>query len=189
MGGDGESSAFDGPVTLIFARKVKPGREAAYKAWVAGFQESSRGVKGFLGASTMGRGTTGDEYIRVVRFDTFDNLRAWEESELRREWLEMLPPDTVEGEAQVRRLEGMEFWLTAPGAATAVGPSPHKMAVVLLVVVFLLVSALTPLVRALFDGAPQIVRTSVTVLLQVGLMTCVIMPRGTRLLGGWLLRR
>ena len=48
-----------------------------------------------------------NEYISIVRFDCFENLRAWEESELRRDWLAKLPPDTVDGEADIRRLEGL----------------------------------------------------------------------------------
>lgn len=96
-------SAFNGSATLIFARKIKRGREGMYKTWVSGFQHASREVKGFIGASTMGRGREGTEYISIVRFDTFDNLRAWEESHLRRAWVEKLPADTVEGDAEVRR--------------------------------------------------------------------------------------
>jgi antibiotic biosynthesis monooxygenase (ABM) superfamily enzyme len=184
-----DPDAFDGPVTLIFSRKVRRGREAEYKAWVAGVQRASRQVAGFLGASTMGPGAAGNDYVSIVRFDTLDHLRLWEESELRREWLAKLPPDTVDGEAVTRRLDGLEFWFTAPGVATPVAPSPHKMALVLLVIVFALVALLTPLVRAALGDVPQLVRSAVMVTLQVGLMTYVIMPRVTRLLAGWLFRR
>ena len=184
-----ETTAFDGPVTLIFARKVKPGREAAYKDWVSGFQRATQGVPGFLGASTMGRGAAEHEYISIVRFDTFEHLQAWEESDLRREWLARLPPDTVDGEADIRRLEGLEFWFTAPGVPAAVAPSPHKMALVLVVIVFALVSGLGPLVRWALGDVPQLARTALMVVLQVGLMTYVIMPRVTRLLAGWLFRK
>jgi antibiotic biosynthesis monooxygenase (ABM) superfamily enzyme len=184
-----DASTFAGPATLSFRRRVKPGREGAYKAWVASFQEASTRVKGFLGASTMGQGAEENVYISVVHFETFDDLRAWEESELRRDWLARLPPDTVDGDAEVRRLDGLEFWFTAPGVPTPVAPSPHKMALILVVIVFLLVSALTPIVRALLADAPQVARTFVMVGLQVGLMTYVIMPRVTRLLARWLFQR
>lgn len=182
-------SAFEGPATLIFVRKVKPGREAAYKAWVAGFQEASRQVKGFLGASTMARGQEGPEYISIVRFDTFVSLNEWEASDLRTDWLRRLPADTVEGDAEVRRLEGVEFWFTPPGVAPAAAPSTHKMALVLVVVVFGLVSVMTPVARVVLGDAPMIVRTLTMVVGQVILMTYVIMPRVTRLLATWLFRR
>jgi antibiotic biosynthesis monooxygenase (ABM) superfamily enzyme len=178
-----------GPVALVFARRVKPGRQDPYRAWVEAFQQASKLVPGFLGAATMGHGERENEYLSVVRFDSFESLRAWEESELRRQWLEKLPPDTVEGDAEIRRLEGLEFWFTAAGVPTPVAPSPHKMAIVLVVVVFLLVSALTPVVRAVLGDAPQVARSAVAVVLQVGLMTYVIMPRVTRLLASWLFRR
>jgi antibiotic biosynthesis monooxygenase (ABM) superfamily enzyme len=183
------NSAFAGEATLIFIRRVKAGREVAYRFWVAGFQQASRDVQGFLGASTMGRGATGNEYISIVRFDSFENLRAWEESDLRREWLETLPADTVEGEADVRRLDGVEFWFTPPGLAPPRAPSRHKMALVLVVIVFVLVMLLTPVLRVVLVDAPPIIRSAVMVVLQVGLMTYVIMPRVTTLLATWLFRK
>ena len=182
------SFALAGPVTIVFRRTVRPGGEQAYRAWVEGIQVASRGVPGFLGASTVGQGARGREYLSVVRFDSFENLRAWEDSELRREWLARLPPGVVEGEAEIRRLEGLESWFTGPGVATPVAPSPHRMALVLVVVVLALVSALTPLVRLVLGDAPPLARTAVTVIVQVVLMTYVIMPRVTRLLSGWLFR-
>jgi hypothetical protein len=177
-----------GPVTLIFTRKVKRGRQAEYREWVGGIQAASREVKGFLGASTMAKdgGASGNEYVSIVRFDSFEHLREWEGSELRRDWLARLPVDVVDGEAQVRRLEGFEFWFTSPGVTPAVAPSPHKMAIVIYVIVVALVTALGPAVQAILSGSPQVLRTMVVVALQVVLMTYVIMPRVTRLLAGWL---
>ena len=183
-----DRAAIEGPVTLIFARKVKPGREAEYKAWVTGIQDASRDVKGYLGATTMGRGPGGEEFISIVRFDSFENLRAWEESALRREWVARLPLDAVEGEADVRRLDGIEFWF-APPATSARAPSSHKMALVLCIIVFALVMGLTPLVGAVLGGAPAALRSLATVVLQVLLMTYVIMPRVTKLLAAWLFSR
>ena len=74
-------------------------------------------------------------------------------------------------------------------AATTNAPSPHKMTLVLFVVVFALVSLLTPVIGALMGGAPPTVQLAVGVALQVGLMTYVIMPRVTRLLAWWLFPR
>jgi antibiotic biosynthesis monooxygenase (ABM) superfamily enzyme len=184
----GTPNAFEDPATLIFRRKVKPGRARAYREWVEGMQRASKDVIGFLGASTMREGVE-EDYISIVRFDAFENLREWEESGLRREWMARLPPDTVDGDADVRRLKGLEFWFTTAGVAPPVAPSPHKMALVLVVIVLALVSALTPAVRAVVGmNAPQFARSAVMVVLQVLLMTYVIMPRVTKLLAGWLFR-
>jgi antibiotic biosynthesis monooxygenase (ABM) superfamily enzyme len=37
-------------------------------------------------------------------------------------------------------------------------------------------------------GVPQMVRTLVVAILQVVFMTCLVMPRGTKLLARWLFR-
>jgi antibiotic biosynthesis monooxygenase (ABM) superfamily enzyme len=63
------------------------------------------------------------------------------------------------------------------------------MALVVVIMVLLLVSLLTPLLHSILGDAPAFARTVVMVLLQVGLMTYVIMPRVTRWLSGWLFRR
>ena|SRR2546423_799083 len=182
-------SAPDGPVTLVFRRRVRPGRDQAYADWVAGIQNASRSVRGFLGATTIGHQGRAGEFVSVVKFDTLDNLLAWEDSELRRAWAAKLPRDAVDGDPEVRRLEGVEFWFMPPGAVTTAAPSPHKMALVLAVVVFTMVTALTPLLRGILDGSPAIARTAVSVVVQVTLMTYVIMPRVTKLLSRWLFER
>src|SRR5262249_21768951 len=119
-----------GPVTLVLRRHVKAGREAEYEMWLAGLQEASRGVAGYLGVSTIrpAEGNVAREFVTIVRFDSYHNLRAWEESELRRQWNARLPVDAVDGDVDIRRLEGLEFWFQAPGAAAPVSPSAHKMA-------------------------------------------------------------
>src|SRR5262245_59089983 len=105
-----------GPVTLVLRRNVKAGREAEYETWLAGVQEASRGVAGYLGVSTIrpAEGSVAGEFISIVRFDSYHNLRAWEESELRRQWSACLPVDAVDGDVDIRRLEGLEFWFQAP---------------------------------------------------------------------------
>ncbi len=181
------AAPFPGPATLVIRRKVKPGREAAYRSWVEDLQNASRTVTGFLGASTTRNDA--DEYTSIVRFASAETLHAWERSELRRQWLARVPPDTLDGDADFRRMDGLEFWFTAPGLSSPVAPSPHKMVAVLAVVAFGLVEALAPVVRALPAGWPPVARTALVVIVQVALMTYVIMPRVTRLLAGWLFPR
>ena len=61
-------------------------------------------------------------------------------------------------------------------------PSPHRMALVLIAVVFTLVLALNLALGPLMTGWPLALRVLVTVCIQVGLMTYVIMPRLTPLI-------
>lgn len=80
------------------------------------------------------------------------------------------------------RMTGLEFWFDPPPGTRVPQPSPHRMALVLVVVVFTLVLTLNLTLGPLMTGWPLALRLLVTVTLQVGLMTYVIMPRLTRLL-------
>ncbi|MFN3280270.1 MAG: hypothetical protein ACK40I_01145 [Tabrizicola sp.] len=80
------------------------------------------------------------------------------------------------------RMTGLEFWFDPPPGTKVAQPSPHRMALVLTAVVFCLVLALNLTLGPLMAGWPLALRVLVTVTIQVGLMTYVIMPRLTPLI-------
>lgn len=176
----------DGPVTVVVSRLVKAGHERDYEAWLAGIQEATRGFEGYLGVSTVLPSGPEKEYVSVFRFGSVERLRAWERSELRRDWLARFPFDAVEGEARTRTLEGLEFWFTAPGAPIAVAPSRHRMTLVICVIVYALTLVLARGLGALLGDVPLAVRAVPSVVIQVVLMTYVIMPWVTRTFERWL---
>jgi antibiotic biosynthesis monooxygenase (ABM) superfamily enzyme len=165
---------------------VRAGAELAYEAWVSEIQAASRGFAGYQGVDVARPAAPGQPYTIVVRFDTPAAREAWERWETRRDWLARVPADAVEGEAEVRYAEGVEFWFEAPPSAPPVQPSKHRMALVLLVVVFALVSVLGPLARWALDGWPAPAIAFVMVACQVALMTYIVMPRVTRWLAPFL---
>ena len=181
-----ESRAATGPVTVIVSRQVKPGREAEYEAWLRGVTGAAHQFPGYLGADVVRPGPTGPrEYTTIFRFSSLATLEQWETSAVRREWMDKVA-ELVTAEATVRRLEGLEFWFSGPGGRTAVQPSPHKMVLVLIVIVFCMLSTLVPLMRTLLSGVPGPLRTLLVVTIQVVLMTYVVMPWVTRALAFWL---
>jgi antibiotic biosynthesis monooxygenase (ABM) superfamily enzyme len=73
------------------------------------------------------------------------------------------------------------------GRGPITSPSPrYKMAIVTMGVIFVLLNSVLPLVQQLTFGIPNLLSTFVTVVIVVLLMTYVIMPPLTRLLGPWL---
>jgi antibiotic biosynthesis monooxygenase (ABM) superfamily enzyme len=124
------------------------------------------------------------EYVTIFRFDSYQHSRDWEESAVRSEWLLRLQGIT-EGEDEVHRGTGLEFWFSLPELPAA-HPSPHKMALVLFVVVYLMLTVLNVLLAPFTGDWPGPLRLLLTVLCQVLLMTYLVMPRVTRLLKGWL---
>jgi antibiotic biosynthesis monooxygenase (ABM) superfamily enzyme len=175
-----------GGSTIVVTRRVRAGHEAAYEAWIAEIQAASRAFPGYQGVDVARPASPTQPYTIVVRFDSPAAREAWEAWETRRAWLERVPSAAVEGDAEVRYAEGVEFWFEAPPSAPPVQPSKHRMAVVLLVVVFALVSVLGPLARWALDGWPAPVIALVMVACQVSLMTYVVMPRVTRWLAPFL---
>jgi uncharacterized protein len=175
------------PATIVFRRRVRPGREAEYERWLATVQEASRGARGYVGVETIrpAEGAGIPEYVSVARFASHDDLRAWEESGVLKDRLAQLPADVVEGDAEVKQLDGLEFWFRAPGAQV-VAPSRYKMVLVLIPLVVAIVSVLGPVVRRVLGDANPLLRLAITASLQVTLLTYVIMPRVTRWLAAWL---
>ena len=178
------------PVTVVFARYVKPGGEATYEAWLQETQATARGFPGYLGVSTVrpAPGAARKHYVSLVRFASLSALQAWEASPAQQAALAKVPLAVVEGGADVRRLQGFESWFEPPGTPPAAAPPPWKMALVIFSVVMVLVNVLAPLSRVLLPEGPQLARTLVMVIAQVGLMTWVVMPRLTRVLAPWLFK-
>jgi antibiotic biosynthesis monooxygenase (ABM) superfamily enzyme len=174
----------NGPVTISLARKVVSGREADYEAWLKSVSVEALKFPGHMGVNVIRPAAASNEYVTIFRFDSYEHSTAWEHSKIRQEWLERLE-GIVEGDVEVREGTGLEFWFSLPELPVA-NPSPHKMALVLLVVVFALVTVIRFLLSMFASEWPVLAQSFVTVFSQVLLMTYVVMPRVTQLLQRWL---
>jgi uncharacterized protein len=178
-GPDRERSVMSEPVTVLVRRRVKPGAEARYEAWLSRLTEGvARDHPGYLGAEFHRPASSGGEYRSVFRFDSLASLERFEVSDFRARMLAEAAP-LFAGDAAWERLTGLEFWFDPPPGTKVPQPSPHRMALVLVAVVFGLVLVLTLTLGPLMTGWPLPLRVLVTVAIQVGLMTYVIMPRLT----------
>jgi hypothetical protein len=170
------------PVTIVVRRKVKPGKEKDYEAWL---QQLTQGVsekfKGYLGAEFHRPASAGGEYRSVFRFDSVENLEAFERSDYRRGMLDE-GAGLFDADAAWERMTGLEFWFDPPPGTKVPQPSPQRMALVLIAVVFTLVLILNLTLGPFMAGWPLPLRVLITVTIQVVLMTYVIMPRLTPLL-------
>lgn len=177
----------EGPVTVSLARRPRPGREADYETWISGVVAEASAFPGHQGASVLRPRRPGGEYVIIYRFDSYAHCKGWEDSPQRAAWLEKLA-GLVEGEDAVKRVTGLESWFDLPEVPAAKTPAPHKMALVLIAVVFVLVWALNVVLGPVMTDWPLPLRVLVVATIQVLLMTYVVMPRVTRLLKGWLFK-
>jgi antibiotic biosynthesis monooxygenase (ABM) superfamily enzyme len=185
LGASHSDSTAPEPVTIVVTRRVRPGREVDYEAWLARLLSEAKGLRGYLGTTVHRPSAGGREYTSIFRFATVDDLRAFEESELRTRALAEVV-DLVEADARWDRLTGLELWFTPPPGTIAPQPSRFRMALVMIVVVYGLVLSIGTVVAHLLEAAPMPLRLLVTITLEVFLMTYVLMPRLTRALARWI---
>lgn len=180
-----DSSSSD-PVTVVVRRRVRPGHEADYEAWLRRLTTAVRDVPGYLGTQVQPPSPTGPrEYTSVFRFDTLANLQAFEASDLRARFLAEVTP-FVEADAVWERMTGLEFWFAPPPGTVVPQPSPFRMALLLIAVVYLLVLSIGWGIGQALAAWPYPLRLLVTITLEVFLMTYYLMPRLTRWLARWI---
>ncbi len=176
----------DDPVTVSVSRKVVPGREQDYEAWVRGISALAASFPGHQGVNVLRPSpATDNKYVVIYRFASYADSRKWEESSEREVWIDKLD-GLAEGEPDYKKVTGLEFWFDLPEVPVAAKASPHKMALTLIVVVFCLVYALQLAVGSMLETWPLWARVLLAVSVQVILMTYLVMPRVTRLLKNWL---
>ncbi len=170
------------PVTIVVRRKVKTGHEAAYESWLKRLTEgAAHGHSGYLGAEFHRPAQAGGEYRSVFRFDSLESLDAFEHSGFRARML-LEGAEHFAADAAWERMTGLEFWFDPPSGTKVPQPSPHRMALVLIAVVFCLVLIINLTLGPMMVGWPLALRVLLTVTIQILLMTYVVMPKLTPLL-------
>jgi len=191
----------DGPVTVVVTRIAKRDKIREFEEWMDSIIHEAMKFEGHMGVNVIRPSDLSNpEYVIIFRFNTFENLAKWENSEVRREWLAK-SKEVAEGEPIIEKQTGLEFWFTPRSrtgrsvngdkAPTPIAPPPprYKMAIVITAVIFILVSILLPQIRQLTTGLHIHLSTFIGVVIMVLLMTYVIMPSVTRLLGPWLSKK
>ena len=178
----------DPPVTVVVTRKVKPGCKKAFEEFISGITAAAMTFEGHLGTNVFRPNSPADnEYKIIFKFDRASNLRVWEESECRRQWLARAESLRLEP-ARIRVITGLETWFTLPAPQRISPPPRYKMATITLLALFPLIQlanfTLVPLLELL--PLPLLLRGLIVTAILVLLMTYVVMPRMTKLFSRWL---
>jgi len=97
-----------GPLTVIITWRVRRGCEGEFEAWRREISAAALKFPGHMGIDVILPGATQGEYVVVFRFDTYQHLRAWQESDIRRELLKKAEAFR-EKEPSYRRESGLEY--------------------------------------------------------------------------------
>jgi antibiotic biosynthesis monooxygenase (ABM) superfamily enzyme len=189
---DEEKANSNGPVTVNVKIKAKKGRIDEFEEWMHNIIHESLRFEGHMGVNIIRPSDASNpEYIVILRFDTYQNLAKWENSETQRIWFEK-GKDLWEVEPRFAKQTGLEFWFTPfsrNAQAPAMQPPRYKMAIVTGVVIFALFITLLPLIENATAHLPFLVGVVITIVVIVVLMTYVIMPAVTWLLRPWLSKK
>jgi antibiotic biosynthesis monooxygenase (ABM) superfamily enzyme len=176
------------PVSTIISTRVKPGREAEYRAWerkIAAAQSKAPGLQGYRFEPPVPG--VQEDFVAILRFDTRENLQAWLDSPVRRALVEEATPLTDEFHARTAS-SGFEQWFR--DAAPADGPLPvWKMDMLVLLMLYPIVMLFgyfvgTPLFDRLL-GLPFAVSLFLGNIVSVGL-TGFLVPWIAARFGWWL---
>lgn len=176
-----------GPVTVVISRRVQPGRHADYEQWVRDISGAVAQFPGHEGISVLRPGgPDSPDYVLVVRFASYEDLRRWERSDERRRFLDLLRPLTVD-EGAWQQQTGLETWFTLPGRPLPAGPPPRwRMAALTTLALYPLLVVTDAVIGGRLVGLPFALRTALTTPVLVAIMTWALMPVVTRVAYRWL---
>ena len=178
----------DPPVTVIITRKVKPGCKKAFEKFISGITSAAMTFEGHLGTNVFRPSSPRDNEYRIIfKFDRASNLKIWEESECRKQWLARAESLRLEP-ARIRIITGLETWFTLPTPKVNSPPPRYKMATITLITLFPLIQIANVTVAPLLElfPLPLLLRSFVITGILVLIMTYVAMPRMSKLFSKWL---
>jgi len=184
---DNNSESLSEPITALIVRTVRQDRLQDFEDWIGGMNQIARKFKGFLGVNIIRPVNSAHlEYVIIVRFDDYENLRSFMTSTEREDYLRKSEPMTV-GELSVQEMSGMESFFTLPETQkVSIAPPKYKMAILTILVLYPTLLGLSTLIAFIFHGFPRPLLILITLIVLVPIMTYFIMPWVTRLFRFWL---
>ena len=175
-------------VTFIVSHRVRKDRAEEFERVNRTLNRIVEAAPGYLGINVIRKvGDTHVEYTVILRFDSYERLKAWAESPKRIDYVAKLRE--ISDDTQEKLETGLEYWFTIEGHETKTPPR-YKMAAVTVLVIYPLVILVPWMVSKVTNplSIPFAVEVMISVLLITALMTWYAMPAVTRLFSWWLYR-
>ncbi len=129
---DGEGR-LPSPVSVVMSTTIKPGQEAAHRAWerrITAAQSKAPGFQGYRFEPPIPG--VQDHFLSIVRFDTEANLQAWLASPERAALLKEAGEFTAKFRARIARTGFDQWFPVKPEGATPIAVWKQNMLVLLL---------------------------------------------------------
>jgi antibiotic biosynthesis monooxygenase (ABM) superfamily enzyme len=172
------------PVTTVLKIKYKEGFKEECLQWMLETASVAGNFDSFIKRNVCISAEAERELLNIFTFSNKECLQRWENSKeriIQTQKGEMF----VEEIKQKTKLVGLEFMFPS-----AKPPKRWKMLVLTVCVIFILLNSLVPVLQQLFTllHLPILLRSLLGVVVMVSLMTFVILPCLSKVLGRWLVR-
>jgi uncharacterized protein len=178
-------------VTLVISEVVEPSKVSAYEAWTKGINHDARQFEGFLGVEVIRpREHNHPEYVVIVKFKTYNDLRNWMMSPTYRHWMNQ-SYGLISARSEQQLPSGLELWITLPqfrSERRSSLPSPpyYKKVILGVLAVYPLILLADWLLEPLLTGLPPLLALLISVIFVSALLTYPVMPWLSKGLGFWL---
>jgi uncharacterized protein len=177
-------------VTLVIQHQVRKDCLGAYEAWLRTIADAAQHFPGHLGVKVIRPQGASTSYVVVLRFASYELLRAWIDSDTRHRLIAMATPMLAKDE-ELTIETGLEYWFTPEGSPPRLA-RPYKQFLITLSAIYPLTLLVPWLLQPLQDRVPllqlPLVHAFVSDAVIVFTMVYVVMPRYTRRVAGWLFR-
>lgn len=182
---ESEDSNAQSSVTEVFVTQVNPGRENAYREWIAKIHQVEAKFPGFRGvyvqAPSKGQGVN---WITLLQFDTPENLDCWLSSSERKEVLKQSKQliASLESHRVISPYAGWFASIAKDGEMPSVWKQTMIVLLVLFPIVMLELKFLSPLIANLNSSLATFIGNAIS----VTLIAWPAMPIAIFFLGWWL---
>ena len=171
-------------VTMVIVTAVKPGREAAYRAWAERIQKIQGKFPGYIGSFVQPPQQKETGWTTVLRFDSAANLDRWLNSKERAAVLK-------EGEDMIEGFHAQRVDTSFPGwvptdPTTGKPPNMWKTACLILLTVYPVIMLELRFLNPQLPDLNPAVRTFIGNALSVALTTWPLMPTAIWAFHAWL---
>lgn len=176
------------PITWVISEVVEPSRIPEYEAWTKGINQAARQFEGFLGVDIIRpRDHAYPEYVVIVKFNNYVNLRTWITSVTYRKWMEQSHKFIAERSHQ-QLPNGIELWFSLPkGTRQKLSqPAYYKKVILGILAVYPLILLSDLLLGSFLKELPPLLGLLISVTFVSALLTYPAMPWLTRILSFWL---
>jgi uncharacterized protein len=173
-------------VAFIITHTIKAGNEKFYEEWNRDIFNAVSKFPGYLGREVFLPTAGSRKYTIIVRFDNYENLNTWTESETRQQYIDQVR-DLLEKGDQHEIRSGIDFWFTPPQVKP---PKRYKQTLVTISAIYPLTIIIPQLISFCFSSINALdnfyIKGLLSTIVICALMSYVIMPRYTQWMSKWL---